>query len=83
MDIWKEVLELEKISVTDDFFDLGGHSIKIIKLLHKLTSEFNIEVNFKNIFKYPTIESLASQISVAKKQKEFVKSRKDLNEIEI
>ncbi len=83
VNIWKEVLELEKIGITDNFFELGGHSIKAIKVIHKLSAELEVKINIKNIFTYPTIESLAAQVALAKKQEEAIKSMVNLNEMEI
>ncbi|QHI35406.1 Linear gramicidin synthase subunit D [Kordia antarctica] len=81
--IWKDVLELEEIGITDNFFKLGGHSIKAIKVIHKLSEELEVKINIKNIFTYPTIKSLAAQVALAKKQEEAIKSMVNLNEMEI
>lgn len=81
--IWKNLLQLEKIGIKDNFFDLGGHSIKAIKMSHDISTVFELDVSIKNIFVYPTIEQLANQIEIAKKQQEAITSNKELNEIEI
>ncbi|MEM6684912.1 MAG: amino acid adenylation domain-containing protein [Bacteroidota bacterium] len=81
--IWQEVLELDEIGITDNFFELGGHSIKAIKVIHKLSAALEVKINIKNIFTYPTVESLAAQVALAKKQEEAIKSMVNLNEMEI
>lgn len=80
--IWKNLLQLDKVGIKDNFFDVGGHSIKAIKMSHDISTVFGLEVTIKNIFVYPTIEQLAAQIDIAKKQQEAITS-KELKEIEI
>lgn len=63
---WKKVLEVERISVRDNFFDLGGDSLNAVSLACELEKNFEVAVN--DIFKYPTIEELAARLS-PKKQK--------------
>ena len=81
--IWQKLLQLEKIGVRDNFFDLGGHSIKAIKLSHDISTVFELDVSIKNIFVYPTIEQLGAQIDIATKQQEAITSNIELKEIEI
>ena len=61
-DIFKEVLNLEKISINDDFFDLGGHSLNAIRIISKIFKEFNIEISLNNFFKYSSIKLLSGYI---------------------
>ena len=57
--IWKEVLGLEKVGVTDDFFRIGGNSILAIKIAHKISKELQANLPVADIFKYKTIKQLA------------------------
>jgi len=59
VDIWKEVLELDKVGVFDDFFDLGGHSLLINKVSTRLKQKTGIELPLRTLFEVPTIASLA------------------------
>jgi len=59
--IWKSLLDLEKISIHDDFFQLGGNSILSIQLIAKLR-DVDILFSVKDIFTCRTIEKLAQQI---------------------
>ena len=61
--VWQEALRVEKISVDDNFFDLGGHSLLIIKVNDKLREAFNRTVSIVDMFNYPTISSLANYLS--------------------
>ncbi len=64
--LWKEILQLDKLSTTDNFFILGGHSLKAVRLIHKANLEFSSNLNQKDIFVYPTIKLLSSQIENGK-----------------
>ena len=61
---WQDVLGLDKIGIRDNFFSLGGHSLKAVTLVARLQKEFNVTVN--HIFKYQTIEELAKHITPKK-----------------
>jgi amino acid adenylation domain-containing protein len=58
-DIWKRLLKLDKVGINDNFFDLGGNSLSIIRLVSRLKSEFARDIPFTIPFKYPTIAALA------------------------
>jgi amino acid adenylation domain-containing protein len=57
--IWHEVTGIEKIGVHDNFFDLGGHSILMLKVQRKIREAFQRELSLVELFKYPTIHLLA------------------------
>ena len=60
LQIWKNILHLDKINLNDNFFDIGGDSISAIKMqIEALKYNFNFE--YADIFKYPTIKELASK----------------------
>jgi acyl carrier protein len=62
MEIWAEVLKLDRVSVNDNFFELGGHSIKAIQLINRLGTTFPIKISVRAVFEYPTVEQLAQEI---------------------
>jgi acyl carrier protein len=63
VDLWKEVLQHERISVGDDFFgDLGGHSLLAVRLNARLNDFFQLELPLQRIFEYPTIEAYAQAL---------------------
>jgi acyl carrier protein len=62
--IWKELLEVESVETTDNFFELGGNSISIMELFEVLNKLYPEKVKIVDIFTYPTVETLASLISV-------------------
>ncbi|QNK61911.1 amino acid adenylation domain-containing protein [Pedobacter sp. PAMC26386] len=60
--IWEEVLGRENIGVKDNFFESGGHSLKVIQLISRISKVFELELNLNVLFNNPTIESLANEI---------------------
>jgi acyl carrier protein len=64
-EIWKKVLGLEKIGVNDNFFDIGGNSLKIIQISVELKNLLGTDIAIAKMFQYPTIASLARYIAKA------------------
>ncbi|WP_455676136.1 non-ribosomal peptide synthetase [Pseudoalteromonas rhizosphaerae] len=62
--IWSELLNLEteKISVNDNFFSLGGHSILAIKMANKVQSALDIELNVIDLFDKSSISAISEHI---------------------
>ncbi|MEC2307910.1 non-ribosomal peptide synthase/polyketide synthase [Bacillus atrophaeus] len=63
--IWKEVLKLEQVGVKDNFFDLGGHSLRGMTLVAKIHKQFNKSISLREVFQRPTIEEMAKIIAGA------------------
>jgi len=61
--IWQEVLTIEKIGISDNFFEVGGNSLQAIKILNSINNEFNIEFSAKDFFQYQTIKEFAQLLS--------------------
>ena len=61
--VWQEVLHLENVSVNDNFFDMGGHSLLMVRVQQKLGSVLEQKVGIIDLFQYPTIRSLAQYLS--------------------
>lgn len=57
--IWGEVLGVEQIGIDNNFFEIGGHSLKATALMSKIQKEFNILIDMKDVFDYPTIRELS------------------------
>lgn len=60
--IWSEILGVEPIGIHDNFFALGGHSLKATTLISQITKELQVKVPLKVIFSQPTIYDLANYI---------------------
>ncbi len=61
IEIWKKLLKIDDIGVTDNFFKLGGDSILVIQLTN-LIKEQGYLITTKMVFKYQTIRSLAEHL---------------------
>ncbi|HVG44167.1 MAG TPA: amino acid adenylation domain-containing protein, partial [Longimicrobium sp.] len=61
-EIWAEVLRLERVGVHDSFFDLGGHSLLIMRLLARIQATFDLEISIRTVFSMPTLEAMAGEI---------------------
>uniref|UniRef100_UPI00248FE661 phosphopantetheine-binding protein n=1 Tax=Aquimarina algiphila TaxID=2047982 RepID=UPI00248FE661 len=64
VEIWQEVLGIEKIGIHDDFFELGGHSLSAIKLSFAIKKACEVKIEMNTIFKYSTIELQSQYISI-------------------
>ncbi|HEU4556430.1 MAG TPA: amino acid adenylation domain-containing protein, partial [Longimicrobium sp.] len=60
--IWAEVLRLERVGVTESFFDLGGHSLLIMRLLARIQATFDLEISIRTVFSMPVLEAMAGEI---------------------
>lgn len=60
--IWSEVLERTDISIHDDFFALGGHSILVTQAVALIRTQFRINLPLRKFFEAPTIARLATLI---------------------
>ena len=61
--IWQAVLHIERVGVYDNFFDLGGHSLLLIQVRGQLRSALQREISILDLFRYPTISSLAHHLT--------------------
>ncbi|HVG43768.1 MAG TPA: phosphopantetheine-binding protein, partial [Longimicrobium sp.] len=61
-EIWAEVLGVERVGVHDSFFDLGGHSLLIMRLLAKVQATFDLEISIPTVFSIPALEAMAGEI---------------------
>jgi acyl carrier protein len=62
---WCDVLGVEKVGVEDNFFDLGGHSLLVVRLHARLQGMFERELSVLDLFRYPTIGALARLMTQA------------------
>jgi natural product biosynthesis luciferase-like monooxygenase protein len=58
-EVWSKVLNVKNPGADDNFFDLGGHSLRVAQVQAKLREQLGIELPMLALFQYPTIRSLA------------------------
>jgi acyl carrier protein len=61
-EIWQEFLKVDKVSVEDNFFDIGGHSLMVVQIQARLASRFGNRLRVVDFFTYPTISALADYL---------------------
>ena len=64
--LWESFLNVDKIGINDNFFDLGGDSLIAIKLQIEAFS-LGLNISYSDIFSYPTIKQLSNKVSLALK----------------
>ena len=75
--IWKEVLGQPVISVTDNFFALGGNSINLIRLNIKINKAFGRNEQLGTMFNFPTIRSMAEYLEACLPEAEALSAGKN------
>ncbi|MFJ3641301.1 amino acid adenylation domain-containing protein [Streptomyces sp. NPDC090108] len=60
--IWCEVLDLPRVGVHDDFFALGGHSLRAVSVVSRLRTAFDCPLQVRDLFEHPTVERLAAEV---------------------
>lgn len=62
--IWREVLKVPNVGLRENFFDLGGHSLLVVHVLNKVRAISSKEIGMTDMFRFPTVESLAAHLHV-------------------
>ncbi|SFX57556.1 amino acid adenylation domain-containing protein [Thermoactinomyces sp. DSM 45891] len=62
LNIWREILQMESISVTDSFFDLGGHSLKAAQIVSQISKKCRVSFSIRELFEFVTIRKLAQVV---------------------
>lgn len=66
IEIWKEVIDVDQIGKFENFFNLGGDSLKAAKLAARICEEFSINLSVQVIFEHQTLKTLSMAIDSLK-----------------
>jgi acyl transferase domain-containing protein len=61
IDIWRDVIGVDKVGLHDDFFDLGGHSV-LTQVTARVRQVFEVDISMRHLFGAPTVAGLAPVI---------------------
>lgn len=75
--IWQEMLQIEEIGRNSSFFDLGGHSLNAIRMLHRVKEQFGSEFRINDVYQSPTLAELSRRIEEGEVRDEAVDLRKE------
>jgi len=60
--IWAEVLKLEQVGVEENFFDLGGTSLSVMRIPPRVKRSLGRDLKITDLFTYPTVSELARSL---------------------
>ena len=64
--IWTDVLGVARIGVHDNFFDLGGHSLRAMQIISRMRRVLEVEIPLRRVFETPTVAGLAEYADLAR-----------------
>ncbi|HET7287351.1 MAG TPA: amino acid adenylation domain-containing protein, partial [Pyrinomonadaceae bacterium] len=67
VEIWQQVLKVERVGVEDNFFELGGHSLLATRVMARVQASFQIDLPLRILFEEPTVAGLAANIEHARR----------------
>ncbi|HEX3680893.1 MAG TPA: non-ribosomal peptide synthetase [Bryobacteraceae bacterium] len=62
LEIWSEVLGSSSIGILDNFFQVGGHSLKIAQVISRIRGKFGVEIRMATFFETPTVQGISEAI---------------------
>ena len=62
-ELWKEALGITTVGIDDNFFDIGGHSLLVVRMHRKLASAIDEPVSLTDLYRFPTIRKLCEHLS--------------------
>ncbi len=74
-ELFAELLGLTSVSIDDDFFALGGHSLLVMRMISRIKTAFKVEVSIKTVFAAPTVAALVEQLAFARKARPALRAR--------
>jgi len=81
--IWAEVLKLDKVGVNDNFFDLGGHSLLLLRLHQRLKAALHHDFPLMALFRHPTVRSFEAFLGADLPSRKSADDTHDKNRIDV
>ncbi|WP_409074513.1 condensation domain-containing protein, partial [Micromonospora chalcea] len=72
--IWRDVLGRDTVGVTDNFFDIGGHSMALAAVYARLTEATGRSITMLDLFRHPTVRALAASLDGAADRPELARA---------
>jgi amino acid adenylation domain-containing protein len=66
--IWQTTLAVEQVGIDENFFELGGHSLLLVQVHDQLCQQFQTDLSMLDLFRYPTVRTLADYLNQHLKQ---------------
>lgn len=63
INIWQNILNIERIGIDDNFFDLGGTSLMVIRTINQINNKTGASLRMAGLYQWPTVRQLAHQIT--------------------
>lgn len=79
LEVWESVFEIKRISVEDNFFEIGGHSLLLLHLHKEMEKTFSKSIAITDLFAYPTIAKMARYLDKNFKVHSLIKGMKIKN----
>ncbi|HVH14021.1 MAG TPA: amino acid adenylation domain-containing protein [Longimicrobium sp.] len=61
-EIWAQLLGMDRVGVTDDFFALGGHSLLGVLVMSRVLEELGVKLSLRDLFNHPNVAALAARV---------------------
>jgi len=76
--LWQDILQVEKVGIDDDFFALGGHSLLATRLLNQIREGFQLDIPLRTLFEKATVRYLAEALFLATSEQQLSQNQSAL-----
>ena len=70
--LWRDLLQLDEVGIDDNFFDLGGSSLGVVRLVSQYQARYGREIPAIKVFQHPTIAKLAGFSRKSESEADFL-----------
>ncbi|ASS73994.1 hypothetical protein CIG75_02685 [Tumebacillus algifaecis] len=60
--LWAEILQIDRVGLTHNFFDLGGHSLMVTRIVSRIKKQYGLQVVVRDLFDHPTLREFAAHL---------------------